>query len=254
MRLTPNQREFFELQERVFRWQEYAEKKDLTVDYFFPEKPERITKEYLKELKAEIPKKRWQFLEEYAVTETGKKYHRPLEEKLKAHRTALRSAHTKFLNKIHQDLPAYDTDYSPVYNDVDEQQKAFNYVQTIIKEMDTGTNTELMQEFQNILQDFVNNFADEPQARIFNQNYERNKAQIDSDFSALAYASGDGDSGNGDSGVMSRLTDEVLDLLFAGTDFNPDLTILRALVDEVGSRSSASYALAYEMKHPDKFR
>ena len=106
-----------------------------------------------------------------------------------------------------------------------------------------------MQEFQNILQDFVNNFADEPQALIFNQNYERNKAQIDSDFTALAY-----DSGDGDSGEMSRLTDEVLDLLFAGTDFNPDLTILRALVDEVGSRSSASYALAYEMKHPDKFR
>lgn len=249
MRLTPNQREFFELQERVFRWQEYAEKKDLSVDYFFPEKPERITKEYLKELKAEIPKKRWQFLEEYATTQSGKKYVRPLEEKLKAHRTALRSAHTKFLNKIHQDLPTYDTDYSPVYNDVDEQQKAFSYVQTIIEEMDTGINTELMQEFQNILQDFVNNFADEPQALIFNQNYERNKAQIDSDFTALAY-----DSGDGDSGEMSRLTDEVLDLLFAGTDFNPDLTILRALVDEVGSRSSASYALAYEMKHPDKFR
>jgi hypothetical protein len=249
MRLTPNQREFFELQERVFRWQEYAEKKDLFVDYFFPEKPERITKEYLKELKAEIPKKRWQFLEEYATTQSGKKYHRPLEEKLKAHRTALKSAHTKFLNKIHQDLPAYDTDYSPVYNDVDEQQKAFNYVQTIIKEMDTGINTELMQEFQNILQDFVNNYADEPQALIFNQNYERNKALIDSDFAALAYESGEGDDSE-----MSRLTDEVLDYLFAGTDFNPDLTILRALVDEVGSRSRDSYALAYEMKHPEKFR
>lgn len=249
MRLTSNQREFFELQERVFRWQEYAEKKDLNVDYFFPEKPERITKEYLKELKAEIPKKRWQFLEEYATTQSGEKYFRPVAEKLKARRTALKSAHTKYLNKIHQDLPEKDTDYSSIYNDVDEQQKAFNYVQTIIKEMDTGINTELMQEFQNILQDFVNNFADEQQALIFNQNYERNKALIDSDFTALAY-----DSGDGDDSEMNRLTDEVLDLLFAGTDFNPDLTILRALVDEVGSRSSTSYALAYEMKHPDKFR
>lgn len=242
IKLTQNQKEFFELQKRVFRWQEYAENKGLDVSYFFPEKPQRITKQFLKELKSEIPKRRWEFLEQYAE-ENGRPYKRTIQEKIKAQITAKKSAQTR----SHSNQPSMPSvsAQNGQGETIDEQQKAFNYVLTFVSEIDTGTNAELIQEFINILMDFVNN-VDNNEARIFNQNFEKNKALIDTDFVALAYESGD-------ETEINRLSDEVLDMLFSGTNYNPDLSRLRALTAEVGQRSRTSYALAYEAEHFNDF-
>lgn len=219
--MTVNQREFLKLQEKISRWISAGEKKGIFFEFDVPDMPSRITKEYLQELNEMIPKKRWQFFEKYGVNiETETPYVRPQAEIEKAKETARKGAETRRRNKGEE--IADNSDYSDTgewYEDWYE--KAYAYAQNLIAELmqmpvgSTGVdNRDVGEEDAEILDDFINHYADPEECEIFCKNYENNKGVLVQLFQAI---------------VESYYEEEIrenntayLNLVFEGTDFKYD--------------------------------
>lgn len=182
-RLTPNQQAFYDLYERAERWLKYAEKHDIPLDEekvnnlleTLTEKPVRISKDYLSDLKSQIGTSRKGFYSKYEPQNADEN------------------------------------------DEVDIWQKAFNYVENLVGELRDcdEANQDLCDVLIDVLHTFINNFADEEFAEIFCNNYDTQKAAIESAILVVRYGSP-----RNDTNELYINAEQTLEWLFNGIDFD----------------------------------
>lgn len=204
------------------------------------EKPKRITKQFLKDLK-HIPKKRYEFYEKYATQEDTKTpYKRPIEEIQEYERRAEKARQTREKKRIIQEAVPPDEDFTPdyaenltpdnkedftprVYEDYDETipfQKAYYYGQNLIQEFANADDVHagVSDVLRDLILTFVNNAEDESAER-FCDNYEKNKEEIEEAIlEALNYETNDNGRGEHIASQKNSLF-RALDLIFDGTGY-----------------------------------
>lgn len=220
--MTPNQREFLKIQEKIERWITAGEKKGIFFEFDVPEMPSRISKEYLQELKEMIPKKRWQFYEKYGLdVETEEPYKRPDEEIQKAKEKARKSAATRRRNKER------DTGYSEPDSNVNDgaifedwTDRASAYMENLKDELvRPQRNDELVGAILGILDGFFQVWAgDDDVMQTFCENYETGKETMLQLCGNITDAYYEEDA--------RYYTTSFLDLCFAGIDYEYDDSIL----------------------------
>lgn len=259
--MTPNQRAYNKImrkiQPKIERWIGYGLEHGLEFDtgemQALFEKPKRITKQFLKDLK-HTPKKRYEFYEKYATYEgTSTPYERPIEEAQEYERRAEKARLTRVKNRILQEAendywrevrevrereleeettPMPDEDFTPdnkedftprVYDDYDETipfQKAYYYGQNLIQEFANADDVHagVSDVLRDLILTFVNNAEDESAER-FCDNYEKNKEEIEEAIlEALNYETDGNGRGEHIASQKSSLF-RALDLIFDGTGY-----------------------------------
>lgn len=239
--MTPNQRAYNKImrkiQPKIERWIGYGLEHGLEFDtseiQALFEKPKRITKQFLKDLK-HTPKKRYEFYEKYANYEgTSTPYERPIEEAREYARRAEKARQTREKNRILQETtPLPDEDFTPdnkedftprVYEDYDETdpfQQAYFYGENLIQEFANADDVHagVSDVLRDLIFTFVNNAEDESAER-FCDNYEKNKEEIEEAIlEALNYETDGNNRGEHIASQKSSLF-RALDLLFDGTGY-----------------------------------
>lgn len=259
--MTPNQRAYNKImrkiQPKIERWIGYGLEHGLEFDtgemQAIFEKPKRITKQFLKDLK-QIPKKRYEFYEKYATQEgTNTPYERPKEEIQEYKRRAEKAHQTRERNRILQETtPLPDEDFVPdttedltprVYDDYDETdpfQQAYFYGENLIQEFANADDVHagVSDVLRDLILTFVNNAEDESAER-FCDNYDRNKEEIEEAIlEALNYETDGNNRGEHIASQKSSLF-RALDLLFDGTGYYWQ--------GEFGERLESAYADMHNM-------
>lgn len=246
--MTPNQRAYNKImrkiQPKIERWIGFGLEHGLEFDtgemQALFEKPKRITKQFLKDLK-HIPKKRYEFYEKYATQEDTKTpYKRPIEEIQEYERRAEKARQTREKKRIIQEAVPPDEDFTPdyaenltpdnkedftprVYEDYDETipfQKAYYYGQNLIQEFANADDVHagVSDVLRDLILTFVNNAEDESAER-FCDNYEKNKEEIEEAIlEALNYETNDNGRGEHIASQKNSLF-RALDLIFDGTGY-----------------------------------
>ena len=275
--MTSNQRAYNKImrkiQPKIGRWIGYGLEHGLEFDtgeiQALFEKPKRITKQFLKDLK-HIPKKRYEFYEKYATQEgTKTPYERPKEEIREYRRRAEKARLTREKKRILQEAkndywrevrereleeettPLSDEDFTPdkedftprVYGDYDETvpfQRAYFYGENLIQEFANADDVHagVSEILRDLILTFVNNAEDESAER-FCDNYERNKEEIEEAIlKALNYETDGNNRGEHIASQKSSLF-RALDLLFDGTGYYWQ--------GEFGERLESAYADMHNM-------
>lgn len=160
-RLTPNQQAFNDLYERAERWLKYAEKHGIPLDEekvnnlleTLDEKPARITKGYLSDLKSQIGTSRKVFYSAYEPQNADE----------------------------NDDIDIWQKAYNYVENLVGE-----------LRDCDDA-NQDLCDVLIDVLHTFINSYAGEEEAEIFCLNYDTQKAAIESAILVVRYGSSTND-------------------------------------------------------------
>ena len=232
------------IQPKIERWIGYGLEHGLEFDtgemQALFEKPKRITKQFLKDLK-HIPKKRYEFYEKYATYEgTSTPYERPIEEAQEYERRVEKARQTREKKRILQEAVPPDEDFTPdyaenltpdnkedftprVYEDYDETdpfQQAYFYGENLIQEFANADDVHagVSDVLRDLILTFVNNAEDESAER-FCDNYEKNKEEIEEAIlEALNYETDGNNRGEHIASQKSSLF-RALDLLFDGTGY-----------------------------------
>lgn len=211
--MTKNQSAFEKLKQKVERWTKSAEKQGIKIDYNLPEKPARITKKFLNEIKKEIPKQRWKFYEKYGTQEaTGQQYKRPEKEVEKSKEIARKGWETRrrkqsdYSIEDNDDYGIVDNDDYTIgdnddygtdnddYEDLDSIediplfQQAENAIHDLIERLQSvpTDNIEYIEVLSTDLYDWLENDANEENIPKFIENYESNLPLIESAISNIA--------------------------------------------------------------------
>lgn len=219
------------VQPKIERWIGYGLKHGLEFDtgemQALFEKPKRITKQFLKDLK-HIPKKRYEFYEKYATYEgVDTPYERPEEEIKEYQRRAEKAKQTreenqakKVLDRILDEIAREEPVGGGSLEPQNPFQKAYYYGINLIQEFANADDVHagVSDVLRDLILTFVNNAEDESAER-FCDNYEKNKEEIEEAIlEALNYETNDNGRGEHIASQKNSLF-RALDLIFDGTGY-----------------------------------